>query len=230
MTSRVSAPAKATLRPRTLPSTVGAGQFTAIMGPSGSGKSALLHPLVGLDRPTSGAASSSRGALAFGWTRALAHGWTEIFLRPQRSLGGAWIVRLAKRARAPYRTARTGGPAAPHATLPRRLRRCSPSSRVMRTTTARSLLAAYNRQPTERRPCSPEQRSGSASSVPGCLGHHLNGSTRRTLGRREPPSPLMAPPTRPRTPPRWARPRRCLRRRARSRTLRSRTPGSSRCP
>jgi putative ABC transport system ATP-binding protein len=32
-----------------------AGSFTAIMGPSGSGRSTLLHVAAGLDRPTAGA-------------------------------------------------------------------------------------------------------------------------------------------------------------------------------
>src|SRR6185312_8960701 len=32
------------------------GQFTAIMGPSGSGKSPLMHIMAGLDTPTSGRA------------------------------------------------------------------------------------------------------------------------------------------------------------------------------
>src|SRR5437763_8686594 len=35
------------------------GQFTAVMGPSGSGKSSLMHVLAGLDQPTSGSVTIS---------------------------------------------------------------------------------------------------------------------------------------------------------------------------
>ncbi len=37
----------------------GLGQLTAIMGPSGSGKSRLLHVLAGLDAPTGDSSRSS---------------------------------------------------------------------------------------------------------------------------------------------------------------------------
>jgi putative ABC transport system ATP-binding protein len=36
---------------------IAAGQFAAVMGPSGSGQSTLMHILAGLDRPTSGTVS-----------------------------------------------------------------------------------------------------------------------------------------------------------------------------
>jgi putative ABC transport system ATP-binding protein len=42
---------------------VAAGEFLAIMGPSGSGKSSLLHLIGGLDRPTSGSVAVDGRAL-----------------------------------------------------------------------------------------------------------------------------------------------------------------------
>jgi ABC-type sulfate/molybdate transport systems ATPase subunit len=49
-----------------------AGQFTAIMGPSGSGTSTLLHCLAGLDRLTSARCSSARTG-----------SWQDAGLRPR---------------------------------------------------------------------------------------------------------------------------------------------------